>query len=103
MPHYRSIVPTTDFSSPRGLIFPLVKGTASWLWVGSQGLLETGECLVTAEGSHQHRHSHVTDGIALQATDTGQGTVDVAILGPGGSCLTQPGAVPMGFSMELGP
>lgn len=31
-----------------------------------QDLLETRECLVNMEGSHQHGHSGVTDGIALQ-------------------------------------
>lgn len=32
--------------------------------------------MVTADGLHQHRHSRVTDGIALEAAGTGQGTVD---------------------------
>lgn len=45
--------------------------------------------MVTAEGFHQHRHSRVTDGIALEAAGKRQGTVDVTVLGPGESRLTQ--------------
>lgn len=101
-------VPTTDFFSflsksqrpyiPTGQRDSILPGCGT----KGQGLLETGQCMVTAEGLHQHRHSRVTDGIALEAAGTGQGTVDVTVLGPGGS-HTQPGAMPMGSTGGWGP
>lgn len=50
-----------------------------------RGLLEAEERLVGAEGPHQRCYSRVTDGVALQAADRGQGALGVAASGPRGS------------------